>query len=293
MMIVMTSIVIGNFDGVHRGHQALIKKALGQSANPLSALTFAPHPRRYFQPDIPPFALCDDDSKGRLLREMGVDDVITLPFDAAMAGLSANAFIEKVLVKQLGVTQIFVGQDFHFGKGRDGSVVGLIADGRFDVQPIDLAREHAEIISSSRIRELIRLGQMNAANDLLGWQWFINGVVQTGDQRGRLLGYPTANVTMGDYVVPSYGIYASKIEVDGRIYGGVSNIGIRPMFEAPAPLLEAHIFDFDQDIYGHKIKVFPIQKIRDEANFEDLDALKRQMDDDSAKARLALASGIE
>lgn len=289
----MTSILIGNFDGVHRGHQALIAKARDLCPGGLNVLTFAPHPRRYFQPDAPAFCIVNAGMKQERLKAHGIHDVITLPFDNALAALTAHAFIDQYLREQLQAKTVIVGDDFCFGKGRTGTVKTLQDQTAFVTHSIPLLHHQDCIVSSSQIRQHIRAGDIAAANALLGWDWFIDAVVEKGDQRGRELGYPTANIQFGDIIVPSYGVYAVKVKVAGVSYNGVANIGVRPMFALQTPLLEAHLFDFQGDLYGQSIQVYPIKKLRDEAYFDDLDGLIQQMDKDSVNARLALGLPID
>ena len=289
----MTSVLIGNFDGVHCGHQALIQKARDVTQETLTVLTFTPHPRSFFNPDIKPFRLSDDRTRAELLEHYGVDQVVTLAFDQALSALSAQQFINSVLIDRLGADTVIIGADFHFGKGRDGSTETLRSDGRLDVHVLNLVGDGAGAVSSSRIRQCMTAGDMGAANQLLGWDWFIRGTVIQGDQRGRLLGYPTANIDPGDMIVPAYGVYAVKVEWNGTYYQGVANIGVRPMYQLQSPLIEVFILDFNADLYGQEVKVFPVQKLRDEAVFDGEESLKKQMAQDVDDARLALEHAFD
>lgn len=293
------SIVIGNFDGVHKGHQALIRAARAAAPDlPLAALTFSPHPRRFFAPDSPPFLLCDESGKTRLLKAAGVDNVITLPFDATLAAMP-HADFTRLIVRDLAqAAHVCVGADFAYGHGRHGTIDTLRAAGDqlgFTVQAIDKQGDGTgQIYSSSAMRIHIAQAQFAEASALAGYDWFIGGTVQHGDKRGRTLGYPTANMAMGDYIRPPYGIYAVTVRIagDNAVYGGVANLGIRPMFETPAPLLETFIFDFDSDIYGKRIEVTPIQFLRPEMKFDGIESLKNQMHEDCALARGVVKSAI-
>lgn len=285
--------LIGNFDGVHRGHQALIEKASAVATGPLTALTFTPHPRSFFNPDLKPFRLCDDHMRTELLKQYGVDSVLTLPFDRDLAELSASEFIDQILIERLQADQVIIGADFHFGKGRGGSTETLRADGRLDVQVLNLVEAGGAVISSSRIRLHLSAAEMEQVNALLGWKWCIRGPVIQGDQRGRLLGYPTANLDPGCLMLPAYGIYAVRVYVNGKRYQGVANIGQRPMYHLEKPLVETFIFDFNADIYGQTISVIPVKKLRDEAAFDGEEDLKKQMAQDVADARLALGHSFD
>ncbi len=284
----MTIVVIGNFDGVHKGHQALLNKA-AEIDPQVVVLTFEPHPRTYFAPDSDPYRITAAAMKTERLLQFGAEDVAALDFDAELAQLSAQEFIDHILIDHLQADHVLVGEDFMFGKDRSGDVDTLRSDGRFQTHIVPLISDTHGVLSSSAVRKFIKAGDMCSVNEVLGWDWEIRGLVQQGDQRGRELGYPTANIAMGQGICPAYGIYAVRIRIHGHIYGGVANIGIRPMFEVSQPLLEVHIFDFDEDIYGQEIDVLPVRKLRDEAKFDDLDALKRQMDVDAQEAKAELS----
>ncbi len=287
-------VAIGNFDGVHKGHASLLAHARAiadKEGRKLVALTFEPHPRAFFRPGDAPFRITPETVKDRRLKALGCDRVEILDFNSIMAQLTAQQFIDFIIADHLNASHVVVGQDFHFGKGRGGSIETLRADGRFTVDGVSLATSGDSAISSTRVREKIAGGDIAAANALLGWEWEIEGEVLHGDKRGRELGYPTANIDMGEGIVPAMGIYAVRVLLDGQWRDAVANIGIRPMFEAETPLLEVFIFDFHGDLYGRSLRVRPVQKLRDEAKFETLDALKAQMAQDCARARDILKSG--
>lgn len=285
------TVAIGNFDGVHRGHQALIARARALGG-PLGVLVFEPHPQEFFRPDAPRFRLTPFRAKARLLEKFGVDLLFALHFDAAFAALSADAFMESVLVRGLGVSRIIVGADFQFGRGRAGNVDILRQrglDGGFEVITFDLVGEGDDAkISSTRIREALRSGQPDVAATMLGHPWTVEGRVERGDQRGRTIGFPTANVSLEGYLQPALGVYAVRIELGGRQYDGVANFGRRPTFDKKDVLLEVHIFGFEGDLYGQPIVVSFIDFLRPEMKFSGLDALKAQIARDSQAAQQKL-----
>lgn len=295
-------LAIGNFDGVHKGHRALIARArsIADAAGlPLAVLTFEPHPRQVFRPQEEPFRLTPAAVKERLLHEIGVDYVLTLNFMPVLFSKSPEDFIQDVLVEGIGAAHIVVGSDFCFGRERRGTVDDLKAaetEGYFELDVFEPVKtdDQRKIYSSSLARQAIREGDIEAANAVLGWRWEIEGEVVHGDKRGRELGYPTANVELGDYLRPAFGIYAVRITINDGNFNpswrtGVANIGIRPMFEADTPLLEAYIFDFDQDIYGADLRVQLAQLIRPEVKFNTVEDLKKQMARDCEVARKILA----
>jgi riboflavin kinase/FMN adenylyltransferase len=287
------TVAIGNFDGVHRGHQALIRhaRALG---GPLGVLVFEPHPQEYFRPDAPRFRLTPFRAKARLLEMHGVDILYALHFDAAFAAIPADEFIDRVLVRDLGVAHVIVGADFHFGKGRTGNRALLEASGAkrgFSVTTFDLVGEGGDAkISSTRIREALREGRPRVAAAMLGHPWTVEGRVERGDQRGRTIGFPTANVSLEGYLEPALGVYAVRVELGGRQSGGVANFGRRPTFDKKDVLLEVHVFDFSGDLYGQPIVVSFLEFLRPEMKFAGLDALKAQITRDCETARNALSA---
>ncbi len=282
-------IIIGNFDGVHRGHQALIAKAKAisvQKGTSLGVLTFEPHPRRLFRPDEPPARLTPLPLKANRLEKEGVDYLYALPFDWGFASQSADQFIQNVLKEALGAAHIVVGYDFRFGQMRKGAPQDIEAAGI----PVTIVEEVGQNLSSSSIRQALRQGDIDAANIMLGWEWEICGEVIHGDKRGREIGYPTANIALGETIHPAYGVYAARVRVEGegKWYGAAVNIGIRPMFEVETAQLEAYIFDFDREIYGKNLHVKLIKRLRSEAKFECLEALTAQIDEDCRQAREVL-----
>ena len=282
-------LVIGNFDAVHRGHQALLEQAKAiadKQQKPLALLTFEPHPRRLFRPDDPPFRLTPPELKAERLEESGIDQLFSLHFDWDFASQSPQAFIDNVLKNGIRPAHTVVGYDFCFGQLRKGTPQTLINTG-FDVSVIQKIEDaEGARLSSSRIRDLLRKGNISKANDLLGWEWEIRGEVVHGDKRGRELGYPTANVPLGDTVHPAYGVYATFVQVEGEDVWrpSATNIGIRPMFEAAEGLVESFIFEFDQEIYGQTLRIRPVKRMRGEAKFDNLDALVEQMRKDCEQA---------
>jgi riboflavin kinase / FMN adenylyltransferase len=290
-------LAIGNFDGVHKGHQALLQKVreiADKAGAKTGILTFEPHPRRLFRPDDPPFRLTPWRLKCEQLKRQGIDLVYCLPFDWDFASQTAPQFIEAILTQGLKPAHIVIGADFRFGQMRQGTPDDLRQAG-FNVTVFDkVTGAESEEISASRIRQALRHGDIDTANRLLGWPWEIAGTVVKGDQRGRQLGYPTANVQMGETLHPDYGIYASMTRIaedgaDSLWLPSVTNIGIRPMFEVPVGQMETYIFDFDRDIYGKTLHVRPVKRLRGEARFDNIDALIRQIGEDCLAARKILA----
>jgi riboflavin kinase/FMN adenylyltransferase len=292
-------VAIGNFDGVHRGHQAIMDRAVRLAREfhtSLGVLTFEPHPRRFFRPDSPPFQLTSFRLKLRLLEAIGVDNVFVLPFNQALSELSAEDFVRRILVEDLRVRQVLVGNNFLFGHKRGGDTALLERLGRNHGFGVKIVRRvegtTGEAYSSTGIRDYLTAGNPTRAALLLGRYWEIEGRVQTGAKLGRKLGFPTANIALGEVLKPAYGVYAVRAGVDrgGQTIWrpGVANIGIRPMVEGNEPLLEVHLFDFDEDIYGQHMRVALVDYLRPEMVFEDMEALKVQMVEDSRRARVIL-----
>ncbi|MBK6412644.1 bifunctional riboflavin kinase/FAD synthetase [Sphingopyxis sp.] len=289
-------IALGNFDGFHAGHQAVVSRAVRHAQDegrPAIVATFDPHPVRFFKPDIPPFRLTTLDQRQELFAAAGADAMLVLPFDAALAGTTAQDFITDLLLDRFGAAGVVTGSDFVFGKGRGGDVVTLAEHARTHgfftemVAPVD---DESEVISSSRIREALHAGDCATAARLLTRPFTVRGRVEHGDKNGRLLGFPTANVDMGNYLRPRYGIYAVTGKLpDGRILKGAANLGIRPSFDPPKELLEPHFFDFAEDIYGQEIDVAFRAFIRPEAKYDSMDALMAQIARDCDAAKLLLA----
>ncbi|MFL5237035.1 MAG: bifunctional riboflavin kinase/FAD synthetase [Rhizomicrobium sp.] len=293
-------VAIGNFDGVHLGHQALIartRELANEQSAPLGILAFEPHPQEFFRPEAECFRLTPFRTKARLLAEYGVDILYALPFDRAMAAKAAGEFVCDVLVNGLGVRAVMVGADFQFGKGRAGDTPLLAEAGRrfgFQVEVFDTVTANgAQKISSSDIRAALKQGRPEVAAKLLGHWWTIEARVEQGDGRGRKLGFPTANMRLDGYLKPAFGIYAVRptiVENEGPLgtYGGVASLGTRPMFETDEPLIESYLFDFAGDLYGKHLAVELIGYLRPEMKFGNIDALKAQMVCDSEAARAAL-----
>lgn len=294
-------VAIGNFDGIHRGHQAIIGAAgaLARSQGaPLAVLTFEPHPRSFFRPGLPPFRLTPFRIKARLIEALGVDALFVLSFDETLSKLAADAFVAEVLVGGLGIRHAVVGDNFAFGHKRGGSAATLEALGarhRFGVSCLERVRGPAgEIYSSTRIRDYLQAGDPIRAALLLGRYWEIEGRVLPGDKRGRTLGFPTANLSLEGFLEPARGVYAVRAGLDRSSaihwHDGVANLGVRPMFDGKTLLLEAHLFEFAEEIYGRHLRVALVGHLRPEIKFESVAALVAQMEDDSRRARVILAS---
>jgi riboflavin kinase/FMN adenylyltransferase len=290
---------LGNFDGVHRGHQMVIDKARDKAQElgvPLGVLVFEPHPKQFFFPDEPFFRLTPFRAKARLLQSIGVDILAALPFDAEMAKREAGEFILDVLVNGLHASHVVAGYDFRFGKGRTGDASVLAYMGQqegYGTTIVEEVSHGGEAYSSTRIRERLVAGDPKGAADLLGHWWTVETHVMSGDKRGRTIGFPTANLALEDHVQPALGVYAVRVEIeDGPHkghYDGVANFGKRPTFDKKDVLLEVHLFDFEGDIYGHHMAVSFIDYLRPEQKFNGLDELKAQIAKDSAKAREILS----
>ncbi|MFL4969215.1 MAG: bifunctional riboflavin kinase/FAD synthetase [Xanthobacteraceae bacterium] len=289
-------VALGNFDGVHLGHRQVIATAQARAATlgALAAvLTFEPHPRIFFKPDEPLFRLTDETNKLRLLAATGLTGAVVMTFDAALASLSAQDFVDRILLDRLAIAGAVVGSNFHFGRQRTGSPDFLIAEGKrrgFAVDIVPVFTHGGRPVSSGPIREALAGGNVGEAADLLGYPWFVAGRVIEGDKRGRELGFPTANLRLDPDCRLRYGIYAVRVGIGDRRYGGVASFGRRPMFATPTPLLEVFLFDFSGDLYGRSIDVAFISWIREEMRFAGIAALIAQMDKDSAQARAMLAA---
>jgi riboflavin kinase/FMN adenylyltransferase len=290
-------VALGNFDGFHLGHQAVVGRAVARAraeGRPALVATFDPHPVRYFKPDAAPFRLTTLDQRERLFADAGVDAMVVFHFDAELVALSAEAFVIERLAGCLKVGGVVTGEDFTFGRGRSGSVDQLAALGRqygFSDDTVGPVTQGGEIVSSTRVREALRRGDPREAARLLTRPFAIEGVVQHGDKVGRTIGYPTANLDMGEYLRPAYGIYAVRGRLaDGRVLDGAANLGVRPTFDPPKELLEPYFFDFSGDLYGQVLTVELIEYLRPEAKFEGLEALTAQMAVDCERARAVLAA---
>ncbi|OYU89802.1 MAG: riboflavin biosynthesis protein RibF [Bradyrhizobiaceae bacterium PARB1] len=289
-------VAMGNFDGVHLGHRAVIGAALRMAAlhkTRALAVTFEPHPRLFFSPSTPQFRLSDEPAKLRLLAGTGLAGAVVMTFDKGRAGTTAHDFIHHDLIERLGISGIAVGYDFHFGKGRAGSPSLLATEAprlgiEVDIQP------HVDIderpVSSTAIRMALAEGQIAEATEMLQGPWFITGEVIHGKKLGRDLGYPTANIRLPASCGLRHGIYAVRVGRGNERFDGVASFGRRPTFDNGAPLLEVFLFDFKGDLYGQVLDVAFIAFIRDELKFDGIDTLIAQMNDDSAKARTALAA---
>lgn len=288
-------VALGNFDGFHLGHQAVAGEAIAQAraaCRPAIIATFDPHPVRYFVPDASPFRLTSLDQRQRLFEAAGADAMLVFDFDASLAATTAEDFISELLVERLGISTVVTGEDFTFGKGRGGNIDVLREVGAarsLGCTAMGPVSDGEGVISSSRIREALQVGDCPAANRLLTRPFAVEGIVQHGDKNGRLLGFPTANIDMGNYLRPRYGIYAVRGRLpDGRVLSGAANLGIRPSFDPPKELLEPYFFDFAEDLYGRNIEVEFHAFIRAEAKFDDMDALRAQMGKDCDEARAIL-----
>ncbi len=290
------AVAIGAFDGVHRGHQAVIagaREAASRLGVPLAVVSFAPHPRRWFQPDVAPFGLMTPDQMARALEPLGVDRLYLLPFDGEMAAMTDEQFAREVLGDGLGIAHAAVGFDFTFGKGRTGSPEALRRYGETSGFTVSVAERLDDAdglkLSSSAVREALKAGDMARAAAILGRPFAIAGEVIHGDKRGRTIGVPTANISMGGYMRPAYGVYATRTRLpDGRVIDGVANLGVRPMYPTEDPLLEVWLFDFDEALYGQTVETELVALLRGEMKFDGLEALKVQIEQDAADARAAL-----
>ena len=284
------SVAMGNFDGVHLGHQAVIDLARGPA--PLGIVTFEPHPRQYFVPEIPAFRLMNAEARANRLARLGVEHLFQLPFDATLAALTPDGFVTKVLDEGLGVTHVVIGTDFCFGRGRRGTATDLVdlcaaAGIRTTVAP--LIEHDAVAISSTSIRRALAEGQPRSAAAMLGHWHRIEGAVIHGEKRGRDLGYPTANMALDGLHLPRLGVYAVLVDIltgpQAGSHHGVASLGVRPMFGENRPNLETFVFDFKGDLYGQHLSVALVDFLRPELRFDGLPSLITQMDADTATAR--------
>lgn len=290
-------LALGNFDGFHLGHQAVVGRAVARGAHerrPVIVATFDPHPVRHFRPDTPPFRLTSLDQRQRMFAAAGADAMLVFAFDAALAATTAEDFVAKLLATRIGASAVVTGEDFTFGQGRGGNAAVLRELGAahsIAAETVAAVLLDGEPVSSSRIRDALRAGDPGTATHLLTRPFAIEGVVEHGDKRGRTLGWPTANVALGPYQRPAYGVYAVRVRTDdGNEHDGVANVGVRPMFDPPKELLEAVLFDFDGDLYGRTIEVALHHYLRPEATFDGIEALKAQMARDAAEARSLFSS---
>ena len=292
------SVAIGNFDGVHLGHHAVIdiaRQAGARIGAPLGVLTFSPHPREFFVPEAPPFRLMNSDARASRLEKLGVETLYELNFNAAMASLTPEAFARRVISEGLGLRHVVTGADFCFGKGRAGDAADLVRFGQemgFGVTIAELVKAATGEVSSTAIRAALSDGRPRDAAAMLGHWHRIEGEVIGGEQRGRELGYPTANMSIEGLHRPRFGVYAVEADVlsgphAGR-YHGAASLGVRPMFQGEAPNLETFLFDFSGDLYGAQLSVALVAYLRPEETFDGLDAFIAQMDADCARARAIL-----
>ena len=286
-------VALGNFDGFHRGHQAVVAEAVGWAkaeGRPAIIATFDPHPVRHFAPHVPPFRLTSLDQREELFMAAGADAMLVFHFGDALANTPAEIFVGELLGLQIGAAGVVTGEDFTFGKGRGGNGKLLAAEGAkhgIAARAVGPVMDAGMAISSSRIRDALKAGECETAEALMSRPFAIRGTVEHGDKRGRELGYPTANLPLGQYLRPRFGIYAvtGRVLATGEELQGAANLGIRPQFDPPTELLEPHFFDFSGDLYGQEIEVALRHFIRPEAKFDDLDALKAQIGRDCEEAR--------
>nr|WP_321254473.1 bifunctional riboflavin kinase/FAD synthetase [uncultured Ruegeria sp.] len=291
------SVAIGNFDGVHIGHQSVIELARKAAPDaPLGVMTFEPHPREFFAPDSPPFRLMRGNSRAHRLEKLGVQKLYELPFNSALAGLTPEEFARDVICKGLGLAHVVVGADFCFGKGRSGTADDMVRFGQgmgFGVTIAPLMERSEHVVSSTAIRQALSDGRPRDAASMLGHWHRIEGEVIGGEQRGRELGFPTANMSIEGLHPPKFGVYAVLVDVlDGPnqgSYRGAASVGTRPMFNGAVPNIETFLFDFSGDLYGATLSVGLVDYLRPEMTFEGLDGLVAQMDADCARAREILA----
>ncbi len=294
-------VALGNFDGVHRGHQQVIgmAKAIGRERRlPVGVMTFEPHPKLLFRPDLPPFRLSPFRIKARHIEAMGVDYLYAQHFDRDFASHTAEDFVDLVLVNNLGARHVVIGYDYVFGKGREGNCELLQTLARqygFGVTAVEAVRsDSGTVYSSTNVRACLTSGDMAGAARILGYYWEIEGRVEHGDARGRTIGFPTANLTLGEYLHPATGVYACRAGIDqgGETiwHDAVANFGKRPTFDKTDVLLEVHLFDFQGDLYGRHLRVALVEHLRPERKFDGLDALQAQITQDCARAREVLAA---
>ena len=291
-------VALGNFDGFHIGHQAVVGRAIERAraeGRPALVATFDPHPATLFRPDLPPFRLTTMDQRCRLFEAAGVDAAYVITFTKETAAISPAEFVADWLGEKIGASVAVTGHDFTFGRARGGTVSDLAVLGAkigMDAEAVAPVDDAHGTISSTRVRDALRSGNPREAARLLTRPFTISGIVQHGDKLGRTIGYPTANIDMADYVRAKYGIYAVRGRLaDGRCLDGAANLGVRPTFDPPKELLEPYFFDFDGDLYGQQIEVELVEFLRPEAKFDTLDALQAQMAEDCARAAALLGSG--
>lgn len=291
-------VALGNFDGFHLGHQHVVREAVEWAraeGRPAIVATFDPHPVRHFAPHVPPFRLTSLDQRHELFRAAGAAAMLVFEFDDDLAAMSAEAFVRDLLGIHIGAAGVVTGEDFTFGKDRGGNVQLLRDVGAtcgVAARAISPVGDSGQVVSSSRIRDALKAGECDVAASLLTRPFTVRGTVIHGDKRGRELGYPTANIYMGSYIRPRFGIYAvtGRILATGQVLHGAANLGVRPSFDPPKELLEPYFFDFNGSLYDQEIDVAFHHFLRPEARFDDLEALKRQMEEDCARARELLGA---
>ena len=285
------SLAIGTFDGVHRGHHAVLDAAKANAAGgglPMGAMMFEPYPRKYFQPQKPFFRLTPLPRKLQLLSDYGCDFTAVIPFEKTLAELPAAEFVRQVLLDGFAIRHASVGYNFFFGKGRDGNPSVLAEQGRihgFGVTVVEAQGNAGDVFSSTRVRELLAEGDVSAAAEMLGSWWRISGLIVGGAGRGTVMGFPTANIRLEEGVILRHGIYAVNAYLEGRKLQGAGYLGTRPTFDAGLPVLEIFLFDFDGDLYGKTMEIEFIGFIREDIKFRSMEALAVQIEDDCAKAK--------
>lgn len=289
-------LTIGKFDGVHRGHQAVLANVKSQAearSLPATVMVFEPHPEEVFTPDSAPARLSPLREKYLLLKRQGVDRLVAVQFNRAFASQSAETFVKSLLVDKLGVKFLVVGDDFRFGRGREGDFQMLEAAGReygFSVVSTQSFRIHDHRISSTAVRDALDSGDFEQARDMLGRPFSIRGRVVHGEKKGRTIGFPTANVLLKRCRSPLKGVFAVHVDIGTKRLNGVANVGSRPTVGGTRSQLEVHLFDFSEDIYGRSIDVYPVAKLRDEKKFASFEVLKNQIEDDAREARALLGA---
>ncbi len=292
-------VTLGNFDGIHRGHQELVRMVMrraqeihGQSM----VVTFRPHPLKVLAPEKCPPLISIYEEKIELFRKLGLDVLVKIPFSLDFAEMSPRDFVKKALCDLLGAKEIFVGYNYRFGRGREGTATTLRAMGEefgFRVNEINQVSLNGEVISSTRIRQMLMAGEIEHAARLLGRHYAITGIVIRGDGRGKELGFPTANIASKHDIIPAGGVYAVKLSARDTCYDGVVNIGLRPTFNSKSLAIEAHFFDFNEDLYGEEVTIYFVRKLRQERRFDSADALIAQIKKDISEAREALEAAAE
>ncbi|MGO8955566.1 MAG: bifunctional riboflavin kinase/FAD synthetase [Rhodomicrobium sp.] len=289
------SLAIGTFDGLHRGHRAVLDAAKAKTAGgglPMGVMVFEPYPRMFFQPQKPFFRLTGVERKLELLSAYGCGFTAVIPFDRAVAGLTAPDFVRVILAEAFAIKHASVGYNFFFGKGRGGNPAVLAQEGLihgFGVTMVEAQGNAGEIFSSTRVRELLAEGDVAAAAEMLGYYWRVSGTVESGAGRGQILGFPTANIRLAEGITLKHGIYAVHAYTDGRKLQGAAYLGTRPTFDAGLPLLETFLFDFDGNLYGKPMEIEFIAFVREDAKFRSAETLTAQMEADCAKAKDILA----